>query len=295
MKRTVVTLAVTLWILAVGWPLEAFEIRSKVDWEQLEVEGRLPVEAKLSFQNEVGSVVEIAHSGTGELELTLLTLERPEIEGLRWSLSGTVKYEGVEGEAYLEMNSCFGNGDCFFSRTMAPEGPMAVLQGTETWRSVVLPFVSQAKLGTPQRLELRLVMPSAGTVVLGPMVLGEFAEGEYPLAEVSISAWWSPRVSGWIGGIGGSLLGLWGALFGLLAGKGKGRGFVLAGLWLMVGTGVLALIFGALAVAVEQPYGVWYLLVLMGVLLVVLGGGLLPIMKRRYAAFEERRMRFLDL
>jgi hypothetical protein len=48
------------------------------------------------------------------------------------------------------------------------------------------------------------------------------------------------------------------------------------------------------AVATSQPYGVAYPILLMGVILVVVFGGLLPVAKRAYADHELRRIRALD-
>src|SRR5262245_39901377 len=48
----------------------------------------------------------------------LLTIERPKITSARYALRGRVRYEGVEGEGYLEMWNQFPNGGRFFSRSL---------------------------------------------------------------------------------------------------------------------------------------------------------------------------------
>jgi hypothetical protein len=51
---------------------------------------------------------------------------------------------------------------------------------------------------------------------------------------------------------------------------------------------------GLVALALGQPYAVWYPLLLMGVLDPVLAFSLLPSARRRFEEIELRRMRALD-
>jgi hypothetical protein len=92
------------------------------------------------------------------------------------------------------------------------------------------------------------------------------------------------------GGGGGTLVGLWGALVGTLAPKGKGRAWLLGAGWVLVGLGVLSLGFGLYALAVGQPYGIWYGPCLTGVVVIVVTGGLIPVARKRYAEAEARRL-----
>src|SRR2546430_15412445 len=66
------------------------------------------------------------------------------------------------------------------------------------------------------------------------------------------------------GGVGGSLMGLWGGLAGWLAPQGRARGLIYC-LWaVFMALGVVFLGFGLYALAVGQPYGIWYGPTLMG-------------------------------
>jgi hypothetical protein len=93
-----------------------------------------------------------------------------------------------------------------------------------------------------------------------------------------------------VGGGGGTLGGLWGALIGTLAPRGKGRAWLIGIGWVFVGLGVLSLAFGLYALAAGQPYGIWYGPLLTGVMFTVVIGCLLPVVYKRYAEAEARRV-----
>ena len=127
------------------------------------------------------------------------------------------------------------------------------------------------------------------------VVVAPSDEAEY-FAKVMgvIQSWWSPEQIGYIGGIGGSLIGCLGALIGCLAGLGKARCFVLASTRISIGLGLALTIAGLIALLGKQPYAVWFPLVLTGgILTFVLAVNLYPI-KRRYDDQEIRRMTSLD-
>lgn len=92
------------------------------------------------------------------------------------------------------------------------------------------------------------------------------------------------------GGVGGSLAGLWGGLVGMLAPRGKGRPWIIAIGWGFVGLGATSLAFGLYALAAGQPYGIWYAPCLVGAILGGLVGGLLPVVYKRYAEAEARKV-----
>ena len=54
--------------------------------------------------------------------------------------------------------------------------------------------------------------------------------------------------------------------------------------------GIGALGVGLYALATGQPYHVWYPFALMGFILAVVLGSLLPVVRRRYAQAEQRRI-----
>lgn len=60
--------------------------------------------------------------------------------------------------------------------------------------------------------------------------------------------------------------------------------------WAFIGLGVLSLTFGLYALAAGQPYGIWYGPVLTGALFAVLFSCLMPVVYKRYAEAEGRRV-----
>jgi hypothetical protein len=229
--------------------------------------------------------VEVSGPGT----LAVAVIETPAVSGDRYAIRGSVAHEGVAGEGYLEMWSVFPDGSRYFSRTLDERGPMAKLQGSSEARPFVLPFFLNAGAPRPVRLEVNVVLPAGGRVTLDDL---SFVSGA--AATRAPGAWWSAEDAGRIGGAAGSALGVLGALLGTLCALGRGRRIVIGGMLALGASGLLALAAGAAALATSQPYGVWYPLLLPGVLASALGFGLLPIARRRYEARELRRIQALD-
>ena len=106
--------------------------------------------------------------------------------------------------------------------------------------------------------------------------------------------WWSERDAGLIGGIYGVTVGLLGGLIGILAGFGKARRFVLTLRASLLGLGVISLITGVIALAIGQPYAVYYPLLLVGIVLTAVLGSTWPILRRGYEQRELQRMAAMD-
>jgi hypothetical protein len=138
----------------------------------------------------------------------------------------------------------------------------------------------------PIKLELKLSLPTNGTVFLRPIKL--------LAAEHSSSGWWSPEQSGLIGGIGGSLIGCFGGVIGWLVSKGKARKFVLTATTGAIILGFLLTIGGLVAAVLKQPYSVWYALLFPGVILILVFSLNLHSIQRRYDELEIRRMTSID-
>lgn len=111
----------------------------------------------------------------------------------------------------------------------------------------------------------------------------------------AVEPWFDPQQFGtWFGAFGGAGVGLLGAFFGgfgaWAAQRGRYRGLVLGGMTLVGILCALTLLAGVAALILGQPYGIWYPLSLIG----LIGGGcflgLLPVMRKRYAEAETRRM-----
>ena len=93
------------------------------------------------------------------------------------------------------------------------------------------------------------------------------------------------------GGGGGALMGVLGGLVGgVLAPRGIGRRWVLGGMLVLVLLGLAQLGFGVYVLLVGQPYAIWFAPVLCGLIYTLVVGPLIPVVRKRYAQAEARRM-----
>ena len=233
-----------------------------------------------------GSVEITASADGGTFPLT--TIREPAVDDQSYAIVGEVRYEGVAEPAYLEMWSVFPDGGRYFSRTLGTQGPMAAIVGDSDWRAFELPFSLDGATSTPSQLELNAVLPSSGRIWVGSLRLVGLTDTG------SLGAWWSNRTAGLVGGLGGALVGILGALIGTFASRGKARRLVLGLMVSLVGFGAVLLGVGAVAVVASQPYGVTGSLILGGVVLVVVVGSMFRTVKRSYAQVELRKMKALD-
>jgi hypothetical protein len=232
----------------------------------------------------VGDAVELTSETGGTFPL--MVMSDPVIRGDAYALIGRIRYRGVVGEGLLEMWSVFPDGARYFSRTLADRGPQAVISGDSEWRDFELPFFLQGSSEPPVRLELDLVLPGAGQVWIGPL--------ELTSPGATDEAWWSDRMGGVIGGIGGSLIGVTGAVVGILVAKGRARRAVLATMAALAAVGGGLLVAGAVALALSQPYPVYYPLFLGGIVILAVFGVGFRRVRRSYEEAELRRMRAMD-
>jgi hypothetical protein len=207
----------------------------------------------------------------------IAVFDRPAVEADTYAVTGNVAYEGVAGDAYLEMWSEFPDGGRYFSRTLGADGPMGRLSGTSETRAFALPFFLTPDAPRPVRLVVNVVLPSAGRVVVRDL---RFASGAD--AGAALGAWWSPRTGGWIGGTIGSAVGVLGALIGTLCALGRARRFAIGGLVALAVIGGALLLVGGVALASRQPFEVWYPPLLPGVIATPLALALIPIARRRF-------------
>jgi hypothetical protein len=108
--------------------------------------------------------------------------------------------------------------------------------------------------------------------------------------------WFDPNLYSWIPGAAlACLAAILACLAARLAPQGRARAFIVrAWIALWVACWIL-LAAGLVALGNHQPYGIWYGLLLPGVIgTLVLGGNLLVILKR-YRDVEDRRLAAKDL
>jgi hypothetical protein len=200
--------------------------------------------------------------------------------------------------------SNFGNGPASGLRLLCSFAPLALggdgmaieqegmddkmgfMEGTSNWRPCQFLIVRNASEGLPTQLELKLVLWGHGTVYLRPIkLLG------------ATGSWWSVKQNGMVGGavgIFGGLVGCFGGLLGCLAGFGKARKFVLTTTKIFIALGMLLTITGIVAIACGQPFFVWYVFLLPGVMLTLIFSLNFPLIQRRYDDLEIRRMASID-
>ena len=290
MKRVIALAGLISTLFAA--PLDAEKTIRVISWSALKAEGRLAS----------GQVVPAGGDSTSELlrvtnpdgaprTIPLFAIDEPGVRSPRYLFRGEVRGEGIEGQAYLEMWSFFAGGGRYFSRTLAQVGPMASLSGTFRFRPFLLPFTAEPGM-SPERLAVNVAFPGRGTVILGKLSLVELGSGDDFFTPAG--AWLTPRQISLFGGIGGSLLGVLGALVGILASQGQARTFVLGLLKGMFAFGAAALLAGAIGWWSAQPPVLLFTLFLLGILCTVLPASLLGKVRRQYEEKEFRRMRALD-
>lgn len=273
-------------------PVSAERGVTEIRWSALKAEGRLkggevvPPGGGVAYES-----LKVTNPDASPRVVPLVVIDRPGIEGPRYAIRGDVRGEGIEGRAYLEMWSFFPGGGRYFSRTLAGTGPMASLGGTFPFRAFVLPFSAEPGM-KPERLEVNVAFPGRGTVTLGPLRLVELGPGDDPL--LPSGAWLTSSQIGLVGGIGGGMLGLLGALAGTLASRGKARSLVFAVLRGMLAVGIASLAALALGWWRGQPGAVLFLFFLVGAICSAVPASLLASVRRRYEELELRRMKALD-
>ena len=215
-----------------------------------------------------------------------------------YALKGMIRYEDVSGDGFLQLDNHFGARGSYFTKSLAGAGPLKKISGSSDWRPFTLPFYANSGAATggtslrPEKLSLGLHLPSSGTVSIRDVGLYQYAAGEDPLR--SDGQWLSARSATLFGAIGGSLMGIWCALIGALASRGKARGFVLGSALLLLLIGVTSIGIGIAALASAQPYAVYYPFLLVGIILVVVMSVLRRNLSARYEQVELQKMRAMD-
>jgi hypothetical protein len=288
MKTAFTTL---LLALLAGAALAQQKPIAQYSWKELVEAGTLKTGTMVTLPDKT-EALKIENPSSRPLMVTLLPIEQPKITADVYSISGEVRYEGVEGDGFLEMWNYFGES-AYFSRTLGESGPMGKLSGTSDWRAFVLPFNATGAKSHPTKLVINLHLPGKGVVYLrSPIKLSQASESSAPGMEPK--AWWSRDSSTLAQGIISGLVGGYGVLIGWLSSRGKARAFVLGSLQALIAAGAAGTALGLIAMLVQQPFAVWRPLLLFGVIFVVMLPFTLRSLKERYRRFELRRMTSLD-
>ncbi len=138
------------------------------------------------------STLVFRYEGKGPTQVPLLTLSGDPLQTLNgsvvghldsayYAIVGEVKYENATPGTYLEMWSHFesatpgGAGATYFSRTLAPVGPLGEIAGTSDWREFWLPFDRTGAATQLTSLDVNLHFSGPGQVSLRWFKLVQFA------------------------------------------------------------------------------------------------------------------------
>ncbi len=113
-----------------------------VRWQELAKANKLPKEVSVVEEAGQGTVIKIERGENSPQLIELTTLEKPAIQGKAYALRGRIRYENVDAIGYVEMWNNFPEPKkgSYFSRTMAPSGPLGHLKGSSPWRELQIPF-----------------------------------------------------------------------------------------------------------------------------------------------------------
>ncbi len=273
MTRSV--LAGVLLALTLAGPASAQAVVTAIDWSTT---------TPLSGTVQDGVVVIDARPGTHPVTI----IASPQLTGADILVTVEVSWDGLDPAGYMELWAVLDDGSRFFSRTLDRDG-VGVMKSSGNG-TLQLPFFLDGTV--PAALELNVVLPGGGLVEVGAVELIDFGVSGHPEPD---SAWWTPETAGIAGGVGGAFIGLLGALVGSLASRQRARGFVIGTLKAGAAVGVVLLGLGLIALTTGQPYEVWFLLLLTGIIMAAVFGGLVGQVTARYEATELQIMRAHDL
>ena len=114
-----------------------------------------------------------------------------------------------------------------------------------------------------------------------------------------MTPWWNAHDGNLIGAYGGAAIGVLGGILGTAAGilapRGRAKGFIVGAFVGMSLVGAAVLCAGVVALATGQPWHVWYPLVLIGGIVVIVLPMQLPALRARYRQAEMRRLEAEEL
>ena len=282
-------------IVALGWAAAAAagETVAEYHWPDLKRAGRIKAGKVILAEDGAAdsAFLRVENEESGKRRITLAAFSPPVIDQDTYALATRVRYHGVQGHAYLELRSRFGEEE-YFTRTLTRTGPLKYLTGASPWRRAVIPFYKQRIDRAPDRLTLQIVFPGRGTVDIGALSLNVYEPDEDPLAPAG--AWFGQRQAGLFGGICGALVGIVGALIGVLGGSAKARRTVFTATYALIVIGAVCLVTAVWAALAFQPAYVLYPFAILGIVCVVVPLAILPGLKKRYHSAEMQRIRTMD-
>lgn len=143
-------------------------------WSELKAQGaELPGTILAATDERPFEALRVENKTGRARTITVATLQDPGITASRWMFSGQVHYEKVLGKGYLEILNTLTDGQTYFSRTLASEGPMAWMTGNSGWRPFELPFNAWKQGNRPTKILFNVILPQRGVVDLSPIAIYE--------------------------------------------------------------------------------------------------------------------------
>ena len=182
MKRLIA--ASSLLLFACSATATAEEVVRDISWRKLNEAGKLlDGQLQVNENPQAADALKVDSPENRPNVKRLLVLDRPELSKFRYAIVGEVAHENVTAGSHLEMWNTFSGGQMYFTKSMAPSGPLKELGGTSDWRPFVLPFFSAEEMGTPIRIELNVVFTAVGSVSLRAVRLVEYSDDESPMPD----------------------------------------------------------------------------------------------------------------
>lgn len=207
----------------------------------------------------------VTYDGAAAASIPLCEVRNPDTDA---TLMCDAELRGIElsAPAYLEL--WFVEGEqAWFSRALADK-----VTGPTEWRRAVAHFRADR---APDAILMGLRFEGPGSVEVRGFSLRDSGGSRHA---------WVP------GTLIGVVAGLWGSLCGLLVPRGKGRRVVMALGTVILACALVMLVQGTAKLLQGAPYAEWYPSALPGIVGAAMLGGLLPVVRARYAAHERERM-----
>lgn len=229
---------------------------------------RRPGTAEVTAER-VDGALRLTYRGQSPAFVPLCEVVSPQV-GPVFRCEASVRGGELSAPAYLEMWFVQGE-EAYFSRALNEK-----LTGPTKWHGSAAPFYADR---APDSVVMGVRFEGAGSVDVREISLRDGAPWQY--------AWVPGTLIGVLGGV-------WGALGGSLARRGRGRALVMILGLAIVCCSTALLLYGLYALLQGAPYAAWYPSLLAGAVGTIVFGSLLPVVRARYAAEERARMAALE-